>query len=1093
MTGIAIVGMGCRFPGAQDVGAYWRNMLDARSCFSEIPRERWNHDLFYDPSPRAIDKTYARKVGLLDDVQSFAALHYGIAPLRATVMDPQHRLLLDAVRVAFEDAGFASMAGSRTGVFVGASVSEHKDLITTRLRAPAMFDGQWGRAPVASPEIRDAIVEDVAPTRAFSIAGNLLNMAAATVANTFDLRGQAFTIDAACSSSLVATFEAVLSLRARVCDVAVAGGVYLNLTPDNLIGFARIGAISPTDACRPFDARSDGFVLGEGVGAVVLKRLDDAMRDGDHIYAVIRGAGINNDGRSEGPMTPRLEGQLDAIRCAYADCDIDPESIGFIEAHGTATTVGDAIELGALHQFFAERARRPIDCWLSSVKANIGHTMSAAGVAGLIKTALVLEKGTVPPQAQFACPHEALAGSGLKVPTAVAALRDGPRRAAVSSFGFGGTNCHLVLEQAPERPRPTAIAIPRAFVISAPTPELLAAHIGELATAVDEHADLADVAHTLARRQRFAACIAFSATTLAELRTALEVTRFAARAGASRFSFAAKPEDAALLQLIVDGETPRPSDDAALCWLPPTPLVTERYWCVARRETSATPLPELGIQPTREQPAVPAAPPPVPDDLESRVIDLIAAASSFPREQITKQQQLFEHLGFDSLMVAELIDRAGDFFEGTEDISLEQFPRAADVGDVIRMIRRVSGGRLKGAATEHPAVLPEHYSVAAFPEYAALRARMAERAALGLEEPYFQIVDEKLINFSTYNYLGLSGDPAVSRAAIDAIGRYGTSVSASRVAAGEKPLHRELETEIASFLGCGDALVMVSGHSTNVSVIGHLCGPGDLVFHDSLAHDSILGGIALSGAKRRSFAHNDWRALDEALREVRGQFRRVLIAIEGVYSMDGDIPDLPGFVEVKKRHKALLYVDEAHSLGVLGKLGAGIGELFDVARSDVDVWMGTLSKALASCGGYIAGSRALVEYLKFTTPGFLYSVGLTPSNAAAALAALRELRRQPQLVAAVQERARLFLSLCRERGLPTGTSDGRSAVVPCIIGDSARCWLVSAKLTEAGINVQPIVYPAVEEQLSRLRFFISARHTEAQLRFTADTLAAVLA
>ena len=315
-------------------------------------------------------------------------------------------------------------------------------------------------------------------------------------------------------------------------------------------------------------------------------------------------------------------------------------------------------------------------------------------------------------------------------------------------------------------------------------------------------------------------------------------------------------------------------------------------------------------------------------------------------------------------------------------------------------------------------------------------------------------------------------------------------MSASRIASGEKPLHRELELAIAKFLGCEDSIVMVGGHATNVSVIGNIVGPGDLVLHDALAHDSILGGIKLSGARRRPFPHNDWQALDQVLSSMRGAFRRVLICIEGVYSMDGDIPDLPKFIELKRKHKTLLLVDEAHSLGVLGRRGAGVGEHFNVDRTGVDLWMGTLSKSLASCGGYIAGTRALVELLKYTNPGFVYSVGISPANAAAALGALRELERRPELVATLHARSRYFLELCRERGIDTGLAGG-SAVVPAIVGDSVRSMLIGAALGGAGINVQPIIYPAVEEHLARLRFFITARHTEAQLRYTADTLAAV--
>jgi 8-amino-7-oxononanoate synthase len=397
------------------------------------------------------------------------------------------------------------------------------------------------------------------------------------------------------------------------------------------------------------------------------------------------------------------------------------------------------------------------------------------------------------------------------------------------------------------------------------------------------------------------------------------------------------------------------------------------------------------------------------------------------------------------------------------------------------------------------AVDPSSYRIEAFPEVQALQQRMEMARIAGIKNPYFTLHERvtndtsliegrEFVNFSSYNYIGLSGDPDVNHAAAEAIERYGTSVSASRLASGEKPLHREFEHEIADFLGCEDAIVMVGGHATNVSVIGHMFGPQDLIVHDSLAHDSILAGIKLSGARRRPFPHNDYEALDQMLRQIRGGVRRVLIAVEGVYSMDGDIAPLDKMIEVKKRHNALMLVDEAHSLGVLGKTGAGVGEHFNVNRSDVELWMGTLSKSLASCGGYIAGSSALAQYLKYTNPGFVYSVGISPANAAAALAALRKMRAHPELITMLHERSRFFLELCRERGINTGMSDG-SAVIPCIVGSSADCLRLSQALAARQINVQPILYPAVEEALTRLRFFVTARHSEAQLRMTADALA----
>src|SRR5262249_5620282 len=348
------------------------------------------------------------------------------------------------------------------------------------------------------------------------------------------------------------------------------------------------------------------------------------------------------------------------------------------------------------------------------------------------------------------------------------------------------------------------------------------------------------------------------------------------------------------------------------------------------------------------------------------------------------------------------------------------------------------------------------------------------------------------INFAPYTSPGFSGDGDANRAVEAAIARYGTSVSASRVASGEKPLHGELEGEIARFLGVEDAIVMVGGHGTNVGVIGHLLGPGDLIIHDALAHDSIMGGAKLSGAKRRPFPHNDWEALDRMLGEIRHQYKKVLIAIEGTYSMDGDVPRLDKFIEVKKRHKALMLVDEAHSFGVLGATGRGIGEHFEVRPADVELWMGTLSKTLASCGGYIAGSKSLVQWLKYTCGAFVYSVGISPPNAAASLAALRKLEAHPEIVHTLQKRARFFLELCRERGINTGMSEG-TAVVPAIVGGSRDCLQLAGALHRRGINVQPILYPAVEEHLARLRFFITARHTPDQLRTCADALAEELA
>jgi 7-keto-8-aminopelargonate synthetase-like enzyme len=265
-----------------------------------------------------------------------------------------------------------------------------------------------------------------------------------------------------------------------------------------------------------------------------------------------------------------------------------------------------------------------------------------------------------------------------------------------------------------------------------------------------------------------------------------------------------------------------------------------------------------------------------------------------------------------------------------------------------------------------------------------------------------------------------------------------------------------------------------------------------LIVHDSLAHNSIIQGSILSGARRRPFPHNDWRAVDELLTEVRRDYRRALVVIEGVYSMDGDYPELPPFIEVRKKHKAILMVDEAHSLGALGKTGRGITEHFGVNPRDVDLIMGTLSKAMGSCGGYIAGCKELIEYLKYTSPGFVFSCGLPPSGAAAALASLRLSQREPERVERLQANARLFLTLAKQRGLSTGMSNN-TPVVPIITGNSLHALMLSRAMFERGISVLPILYPAVEEEKARLRFFITSAHTEDQIRRTVDILAEEIA
>lgn len=373
-------------------------------------------------------------------------------------------------------------------------------------------------------------------------------------------------------------------------------------------------------------------------------------------------------------------------------------------------------------------------------------------------------------------------------------------------------------------------------------------------------------------------------------------------------------------------------------------------------------------------------------------------------------------------------------------------------------------------------------------------------AALGFENPYFRphegvagartvIGGREYVNFASYNYLGLNGDPRIAAAAKAAIDRHGVSASASRLASGERPVHGALEAALAANYAAEACLAFVSGHATNVTVIGQLMGPRDLVLHDQLIHNSVAEGVRLSGARRIAFPHNDWQAAERELAAQRRRHGRALLVLEGHYSMDGDAPDLAPFAAMARRHDALLMVDEAHALGVLGATGRGSFEQSGTAPDAVDIWMGTLSKTLSACGGYIAGRRKLVDLLRHAAPGFVYSVGLAPPLAAAALESLAVMQAEPWRVTRLQANAALFLKLAREAGFETGGSAGLG-IVPVILGSSVAAARMAAALFEAGVNVQPILFPVVPERAARLRFFLSAEHTEAEIRGTVAAMVA---
>jgi len=467
---VAIVGIGCRFPGADGPEAFWRLLREGADAITEVPKDRYDVAALFDPDPAQPGKLTTRWGGFLDEVQSFDPRLFDISPREAAHMDPQQRLVLEAAWRALEDAGLAPerIARRRAGVFVGISTYEYMS--------------RFNRLELVGP---------------YTGTGNALSIAANRLSYVFDLHGPSVAVDTACSSSLVAVHMACESLRRGECELALAGGVNVILSPLITINFSKAGAMAADGRCKTFDGRADGYVRSEGVGVVVLKPLSRALADGDDVYAVVLGSAVNSDGRSNGLLAPSPRAQVEVIRQAYASAGVHPAAAAYVEAHGTGTRLGDPIEVQALAEAMAPGRAEGQVLALGSVKTNIGHTEAAAGIAGLIKTALCIKHRTLVPSLHYqsANPHIPFEKLPLRVQTEAAPWPDGQALlAGVSSFGFGGTNCHLVVGAGGEAPAKDAASGPalRLLPISAHSGDALELRLRGLARWLREHPDAGD-------------------------------------------------------------------------------------------------------------------------------------------------------------------------------------------------------------------------------------------------------------------------------------------------------------------------------------------------------------------------------------------------------------------------------------------------------------------------------------------------------------------------------------------------------------------------------------------------------------------------
>ena len=494
---VAVIGIGCRLPGGiAGPEQYWEFLDSGSDAVTVVPADRWDAEAYYDPDPMAPGRMPTKWGAFINDVAGFDSEFFGITPREAVSMDPQQRVALEVAWEALENAGLApdKLGETRAAVMLGVYYNEYQSLVA----------------------------QNINTIDAYSATGNAHSVTVGRIAYLLGLRGPAVAVDTACSSSLVSVHLACQSLRMRESDLALAGGVNLALRPETQLALGKWGMLSPRGKCNPFDAQADGFVRGEGAGMVVLKRLTDAVRDGDRVLAVVRGSALNQDGRSNGLTAPNAPAQREVIARALRAADVTAASVNFVETHGTGTALGDPIEFDALA---AAYGRGDTPCALGAVKSNFGHLEAAAGITGLIKAVLALRHSRIPPNLNFTEWNPAIDPSGTRffIPTTSVPwpATDGPRRAAVSSFGLGGTNAHIVLEQGPTPVAPARATIPTVttMVVSGKTPQRVAAAAGVLADwmqGAGAVVPLADTAASLNHRSRYGIVATVSARDHAE-------------------------------------------------------------------------------------------------------------------------------------------------------------------------------------------------------------------------------------------------------------------------------------------------------------------------------------------------------------------------------------------------------------------------------------------------------------------------------------------------------------------------------------------------------------------------------------------------
>ena len=843
---VAVIGASGQFPKAHDLEAFWENIRSGRDCIEEVPADRWDIARHYHPDPQHPDATYCKWMGALSDIDRFDPGFFTMTPREAELMDPQQRLFLQHAWHAIEDAALdpLKLGGAQCGVFVSSGPSGYADLIAER--------------------------------NSYSLLGSSGSILASRIAHLLDLRGPSLSIDTACSSSLVAIAEACNSLLLGDSDLALTGGACVLIGPSMFIDTAKVGMLSKDGRCFTFDARANGFVPGEGVGVLLLKRLEDALADGDPVRAVIRGWGTNQDGRTNGITAPNPQAQTRLMQSVHRRFGIDPASIGLIECHGTGTALGDPIEIEGLCDAFAGSGLPEGGCAIGSVKSNIGHLLASAGVAGAMKAMLALEHAELPPTINFATlnPHIRLTGAPFRVNNALRGWQAGagPRRAAVSAFGFSGTNAHLVMEEFVPPAPGTGAPGPYLFMLSARDRERLTEYAAamERFVAAEPGLDLGDFAHTLrVARSAFATRLAFTFRDRAELLRAL--ASIAAGQPAEGVTFDRRDTE--------EGAGAGTLDGLALLWvagrdvdfaglphgrrirLPGYPFARDRHWVIP-----ATPV-TLATHPLLEDATV------TPEGLRAGLT--LRAEEPWLTHHATGETRLSLGLFLPELARAALARQTGGHVAGLRHlvwgrpVAVNGQPRRLTLS-----VRQDSGGLFYRVTADGEEIAPCHLGEALPPEAEAFRASPLDPAG-------FEGGADVLPAFRAFaaRCAAHSGPPAPEAAAVQALRRDGDVLTA-RLTRPAGALHGMVIDPL-----CLDAVWRVLGFAE-----GGESGAGLGALPFPYAMESVTLEPAAQAGLPEALWLRLWRRVDEAgwtlaLHDAGGQ---TLLTLDGVLTAPHD-------------------------------------------------------------------------------------------------------------------------------------------------------------------------------------------------------------